>query len=141
MHIIVSVISMPDKKSFDEPEIKIPIFVASNCSYLTDGDYRGKVLSEPHRADPTSTYLRVPEGLDLDSYETDAQGRKVYRREVVDGQSGEVLDEVYVPESGWVVPDESGECFRYDEKLGRPLPTNTVPNSAARHFDDDSLPH
>ncbi len=68
------------------------------------------------------TGIRVPEGQDPNAYEM-REGRKVYRREVVNGGKVEV---VYVPESGWTAPDDSGNFFRYEKILGRRVPTNTV---------------
>lgn len=61
------------------------------------------------------TAIRVPEGQDPNAYEMH-DGRKVYRREVVNGEKVEV---VYVPESGWIAPADSGNFFRYDKTLGR----------------------
>lgn len=73
----------------------------------------------------TSCVIRVPEGQDPDTYETDSEGKKKYRREAVNLRTGETI-EFYVPESGWIASDETGVCYKFDEKIGLPIPTNTV---------------
>ncbi len=70
----------------------------------------------------TDTGLRLPAGRDPNKYETDAQGRKYWAREVLIG--GEVVGEILVPEGGARVVVE------WDEVFGLPRVT-----------DDIDLPH